>query len=167
MNFKRFFQFFSLIITITLFQSSCSNSLFINYYHCHLNQKNIERCLPGDNKLFYKISNSQNEFSDTGIFDFLIIRGPNSDSTRCNNDTITKGYNYFAIELSSNTLCELILLEPLQTGSQKIVKARKINYNIPICVFPIYYTFPYLRDADTYSYLYNYPLNSYFIQVIE
>lgn len=53
--------------------------------------------------------------------------------------TSPKGYNYFALELSSNSLCELILLEQtIMPATPKQIKARRFYLNLPRYNFSTY-----------------------------
>ncbi len=155
-----FFIFLSL--TIVVFLSGCSKSLFITYYKMHFNQNDIttsERSIP--NVSFY-----ENYDSDTEVYDFLIIKC--SDTTNnCKKDTLQFGGHCFALELRSRILCDVAFLEPVNFKPRQIIKAKKINFKRTICINEIYNTYPGFRDADGPTYLYTYPLIHYYLQLVE
>lgn len=165
MNSKRRPSFFIMCLTMILLQSSCSRSLFLNYYQSHFNQSNIQSHVAGNYGLLPTVSFEQNHYSDSVFNDFLIIKC--SDTSNCGIDSLPKGFPCFALELNSRSLCKITLFQPLILKPRQTIRAKKIGSVHPICVNNIYYTYPNLRDADGPSYLYRYPLKNYFIQVVE
>ena len=155
-----FFNFLSL--TIVVFLSGCSKSLFITYYKMHFNQNDIttsESLIPG-------VSSDKNYESDTEVYDFLIIKC--SDTTnKCKNDTLLVGYHCFALELRSRILCKVTYIERANFKPRQIIKAKKINFDRSVCTYMIINTYPGFRDADGPTNLYTYPLIHYYIQLVE